>query len=220
MGKRIKKEKVKDNRPFAERHPKWNFAIGCMLLLGIATGAIYIATLIIQYIVRMGTKLIAWISETVPKMDAVVIVALITGAVSILGVVLSSIVAKALEYRRIRREYLTQKREIPYGEFVEMIYKLQQSSKPGKEYPQDEMISDLTHFSKQITLWGSPKVVNNWVKFKENALKGDAGFDNLLLTETIMNDMRKDLGLPRVKEGHLLAFFVNDIKEAMKKAKK
>lgn len=63
-------------------------------------------------------------------------------------------------------------------------------------------------------------MVNNWVKFKENALKGDAAFDNLLLTETIMNDMRKDLGLPRVKKGNLLAFFVNDIKDAMKKAKK
>lgn len=34
-----------------------------------------------------------------------------------------------------------------------------------------------------------------------------------------MNEMRRDLGLRRVKKGNLLAFFVNDIKEIMKKNK-
>lgn len=38
--------------------------------------------------------------------------------------------------------------------------------------------------------------------------------------EAIMNQMRKDLGLKKVKQGNLLAFFVNDIKEAMKEMKK
>ena len=48
-------------------------------------------------------------------------------------------------------------------------------------------------------------------------MKGNKGIDNLLITEQLMNDMRKDLGLPRVKKGNLLAFFINDIKDAMKK---
>ena len=34
--------------------------------------------------------------------------------------------------------------------------------------------------------------------------------------EAIMNEMRKDLGLKKVKKGNLLAFFVNDIKEVLK----
>ena len=37
--------------------------------------------------------------------------------------------------------------------------------------------------------------------------------------EEIMNEMRKDLGLRRVKKGNLLAFFVNDIKEVLKAKK-
>ena len=32
-----------------------------------------------------------------------------------------------------------------------------------------------------------------------------------------MNDMRKDLGLKKVKKGNLLGFFVNDIKSELKK---
>ena len=35
-------------------------------------------------------------------------------------------------------------------------------------------------------------------------------------TEEIMNGMRKDLGVKKVKKGNLLAFFVNDIKEVIK----
>lgn len=211
----IRTNKIENKRSFAEEYPKWNQAIGTIAALTLVVLAIFIVVKVIQYAIKAGASLLTWVSQTLPKMDAVVIVALITGAVSILGVVLSSIVAKAAEYRRTRREYLTQKREEPYCEFIEMIYKIQQSNKPGKEYPEEEMIKDLTRFSKKITLWGSPKVVNDRVKFKENALKSN-GMDNLFLTETIMNDMRKDLGMPRVKKGHLLAFFVNDIKDAMK----
>ena len=209
-----KKEENKES--FADRHPKWNLFLGFIMLIALFCLGIYV----IKDFINLMTNSIKWLVDTVSKMDAVIIVALITGAVSILGVVLSSIIAKSLEYRRVRREYLTQKRERPYGEFIEMVYKIQQGSKEGHEYPHEEMIQDMLKFSKELTLWGSPKVVNNWVLFKENGTKADAGIDNLFLIEKMMNDMRKDLGLPRVKKGNLLAFFINDIKEAMKKKNK
>ena len=213
----MESNKIKDKQSFAEKHTKWNQAINMVVAFSLVALAILVVVTVIRYVMKAVASLLTWASQTLPKMDTVVIVALITGAVSILGVVLSSIVAKAVEYRRIRREYLTQKREEPYSEFIEMIYKMQQSNKLGKEYSKEEMIKDLMRFSKKITLWGSPKVVNDWVKFREKALDGNSnGMGNLFLTETIMNDMRKDLGIPKVKKGHLLAFSVNDIKAAMK----
>jgi len=156
-----------------------------------------------------------WLSSLASKLDAVVIVALITGCVSIVGVVISSIVAKRIEYRRGRQEYLAKKREEPYGQFVDMIYKIQKSVKGGS-YTEKEMIEDVSRFSKQITLWGSPRVVSKWVKFRESSLDPKSAQKNLLVLEDIMNEMRKDLGLRRVKKGNLLAFFINDIKTAMK----
>ena len=51
-------------------------------------------------------------------------------------------------------------------------------------------------------------------------MKNSGGIENVLLTEEIMNAMRKDLGLRKIKKGNLLSFFINDIKEAMKGAKK
>ena len=78
------------------------------------------------------------------------------------------------------------------------------------------MLADLSVFSKQITLWGSSKVVK---KFRENSANPELARKNLLVLEDIMNEMRKDLGLKRTKKGNLLAFFVNDIKQAIKSMK-
>lgn len=145
-----------------------------------------------------------------------VIVALITGTVSLIGVIISSVVSKVIDYRKNRQEYLAQKREKPYGEFVDMVYKIQQNSKKPNSYTQEQMIEDLLRFSKQITLWGSPSVAKKWIKFRENGAKPDSGKENLFIMEQIMNAMRKDLGLKKVKKGNLLGFFINDIKEALK----
>lgn len=208
-----------NEKTFAEKHPRWNLFFGFIMLFGLMAIAVIAVDKLINVFGRWISKLVLWVSAiatTASQLDAVVVVALITGGVSITGIILSSIVAKSLEYKRARREYLTQKREEPYSKFIEMIYKTQQGSKQGYSYPKEEMTADIISFSKQITLWGSPRVVNKWVKFRELSLSGNPGIDNVLLTEEIMNAMRKDLGLKRVKKGNLLALFINDIKKEMK----
>ena len=51
-------------------------------------------------------------------MDSVVIVAIITGGISIVTVLISSIVSKFIEYRQITKRYLYEKREEPYKAFI------------------------------------------------------------------------------------------------------
>lgn len=203
----------------SEKHPNLNAIIGLLLVVIIgaaAWGAVYY---IFNYLGVIINKMVEWSTSMVSKMDVVVIVAFITGAVSIIGVIISSVIAKIIDYKKNRKEYLTQKREEPYGEFVEMVYKIQQNAKNSNSYTEEMMINDLARFSKKITLWGSTKVVKKWIKFREEGAKPDAGIDNLFILEDIMNEMRRDLGLRRVKKGNLLAFFVNDIKSVMKNKK-
>ena len=204
----------KDVRPFSERHPKWNFFFGLIILLvliGLAGVFLYYCA----HYLRIGiNKAIDYLSSVVSKLDAVIIVALITGMVSIIGVVLSSIVSKVLEYKQKRREYLYQKREEPYSEFVEMVYKVQESTKKGKPYSDDEMITDMYKFSQKLTLWGSNRVIKKWLKFREySSNQPDGNNQNIVfIMEDIMYAMRKDMGLRKLKKGDLLAFFVNDIR--------
>lgn len=198
---------------FSERHPRLNMVIALALVVIMGTAG-YVS---IYYIVCKVKEIIHWIADMASKMDAVVIVALITGTVSIIGVIISSIVAKIIDYKKSRQEYLAKKREIPYGEFVETIYKVQGNIKSEGSYTEKMMMDDLSKFSKQITLWESSRVVNKWVKFREEGANPNAKSDNLFLMEDIMNEMRKDLGMKKVKKGNLLAFFVNDIKSILKK---
>lgn len=209
----------KENLTFADRHPHWNLLIS-VLLLALTIGlVVFVVIRVVGYVLASISSVILSFSQIASKLDVVIVVALISGTISIIGIVLSSIVAKGLEYRRARREYLTQKREVPYGQFIAMMYRLHQSNKPGKEYSREEMVEDLMKFSESITLWGSRRIIKDWGKFKENAVKKDP-LDNVFLSEKIMNDMRKDLGMPGVKKGDLLIFYVNDIKEVIKKQKR
>ena len=214
-----KKRKVTDTRPFAEKHPRWNFFIGLLLFLGMIAGAIAIAYYLIKSISHIVSSFVDWISTVATTLDAVVIVALITGAVSIVGVIISSIVAKSLEYRKARREYLAQKREKPYSDFVAMYYKILMSKKLGEEYSQEEMLKDMTAFSQELTLWGSNKVVRLWVDYRTKATQLN-GVDNLFQYEKILYEIRKDMGFRKMKKGTLLKFVVNDLDESLKKLKK
>lgn len=208
-----------NRQPFANRHPKLNFLLGLGLLFLFVCALIFAVYLAGKYILAGVTTAVNWLASLASKLDAVVIVALITGSVSIVGVLISSIVAKRIEFTRSRQEYLAKKREEPYGQFVDMIYKIQQNAKKKDSYMEEQMLTDLSQFSKQITLWGSSNVVNKWVKFRENGSNPEFAQKNLLVLEDIMNEMRKDLGLKKTKKGNLLAFFVNDIKAAIKNIK-
>ena len=200
-----------------QKHKKVSTLIGIVLIIAAVVLAIIIGWSIIKLIITGIRRGLNWMSSTASKLDAVVIVALITGCVSFLGVIISSIVAKALDFRRSRREYLAKKREAPYGEFVDMVYKVQQNSKKPDSYTEEQMQEDILKFSRQMTLWGSPRVVDKWIRFRENGANPELAQKNLFVIEDILNDMRKDLGQRRVKKGNLLGFFVNDIKEAMKR---
>ena len=190
--------------------------MGLLLVIGAVAVGIYLIKFIFEQLWKILSAAANWLEAFDTTSDKIVVVALITGIASFI----SLIVTKIIDQHQKRREYLDQKREKPYREFIDMIYKIQQNSKNGNKYTNEEMIKDLMVFSKEITLWGSSSVIKKWVKFRENGMKENSGYENLLLTEDIMNAMRKDLGLRKVKKGNLLAFFINDIKDAMKKVKK
>ena len=215
-----RKNKVKDERPFAEKHPKLNGLLGLLILLGLCYVGVWSIITIFEWLIDACESTVNFLSKMVNKLDAVVIVALITGAVSITGVIISSIVSKIIDYRKSRQVYLAQKREVPYGQFVDMVYKVQENSRKPGSYTNEQMTEDISKFSKELTLWGSARVAKRWVSFRMNGANPDAGMDNLFILEKIMNEMRKDMGLKKLPKGKLLAFFVNDIEAAMKSASK
>lgn len=189
-----------------------------IILVLFCAGIFWIGKILIGYI----RVFFIWITQVASKMDAVVAVALITGSLSVLGVVISSIISKILEYRQNTKRYLYEKKEEPYSEFIEMVYKTQMFVKENKEYNEKEMLDDMFSFSKKLTLWGSSEVIKKWLTFREVS-QNQAGnpTDNLFILEEIIFEIRNDMGQKRkgLKKGDILSFFVNDIKEYLPKDK-
>lgn len=126
------------------------------LILGWITLAFFVG--IIYMFFNWFLKLLS----IVKTLDAVIIVAIITGLVTITTTAVKTII----DIKQTRLQYLTQKRETAYYQFIDMVYKINQSSKDQSSYSSEEQIKDLTKFSKEITMWGSKNVVEKWTEFR------------------------------------------------------
>jgi len=205
---------MEKKQTFAEKHPKLNFLLGLILLVAMVIVAFLVAKWILGILGNGIVRVVNYVENFVSTSDQVIVVAMITGAVSITGVVISSIVAKVVDYKYNVKKYLYDKREEPYKQFVEMIYKIMEDTKRkgGSKMTEEEMTQMVSEFSKGLTLWGSNRVVKKWLKYRKSSLKGDKNI--LWEMEDIIYEIRKDVGLGRrLKKGDMLSFFVNDIEK-------
>ena len=202
---------------FAEAHPILNTIFVIIIFLGF----VFICIMFLKWLITViGNGLIdagIWLKTFTSSLDAVIIVALITGSVSVVGVIFTSVVAKIVEYHQKRMEYLYRKREKPYYDFIEMVYKIQQQEKLGEKYSEKEIERDMNKFSQQLTLWGSNKVIQKFIKFRKSAASNENKTDILFASEDLMYAMRSDMGLPKMKKGFLLSININDIENILNK---
>lgn len=121
--------KVKEKMPFAQRHPRINLLIGLALLVILVFAAILLIRLVFSCIGNGIEHLVDFLKKFVSTTDKVIIVAMITGMVSIVGVVFTSVIAKVIDYRYNVKKYLYDKREKPYEQFISIIYTMMEDTK-------------------------------------------------------------------------------------------
>ncbi|EGU66711.1 hypothetical protein HMPREF9960_1332 [Streptococcus cristatus ATCC 51100] len=127
--------------------------------------------------------------NNLPTLDTVIIVALVSGTISI-----ASTIAKFIwERQQQKREYLTQKREEPYEQFVAIIYKIVKNK--DQNYP--ELENDILTLNKCLSLWGSKNVVKSWSEFILLSFENTDRQKLLDKSEEILNHMRNDLGVKK-----------------------
>lgn len=130
----------------------------------------YLCKLVLQVIYQIFDVNVIPLFEVISSLDAIIIVALLTGFLTMI----TQLVAKYLDGKSIRKQYLSEKRVYSYSKMVDMVYKTQ-----NKEYKQEEMIKDLSEFSKEITLWGSKTLVTKWSKSRISAINKPEDYQNI-----------------------------------------
>lgn len=178
-----------------------NILLGLIIIVVI----IYVSLIVIMKFIDFMITVISIMSNY----DAVILVALLTGFLSILGIIIS----KFLEYRQKKQLYLYEKKEKAYASFIKMVYKMQECIKKGEDYSDKDMLEDVLNFSKELTLWGSNKVIKKWIEFRNTDYSNPEDYNNVLYNlEDIIIEIRKDMGHKKfgLNKGDILSFFIND----------
>jgi hypothetical protein len=162
--------------------------------------------------------------ETISTLDTVLIIAIVSGAITILGIVVNSIISivvKVLEHQNKRKSELREKMEKPYAKLVELIYDMMMGAKTSETLSETEIVERTIAFSKEITLHGSNRVVKKWAKYRISAGKCNP-IQSMVLLEEILYGIRKDLGIKRgtMRKGDILSLFFNDMDDIIQKNKK
>lgn len=220
--KNTKKDLVKTEEKvsFAQRHPRINFMIGLALLLILVFAVILLIWFIFSCLGNGIEQLVAFLKKFVGTTDKVIIVAMITGMVSIIGVVFTSVIAKIIDYRYNVKKYLYDKRETPYEQFISIVYTIMEDVKKpiNEQMTEFDKFKMMSEFSGGLTLWGSNKVVKKWLRYRRAALEGMSPENSLLLLEDIIYEIRKDVGQrKKLGKGDVLSIFINDIEKIIKK---
>ncbi|MCR5430427.1 MAG: hypothetical protein K6E58_04270 [Eubacterium sp.] len=198
---------------FEEKHPKLNFLIGLLLLIVGIAAAVFVLMWLGHIVVVGSNSAIKYLKGFVKTTDKVIVVALITCSASVISVLFTSIIAKIVEYRYNVKKYLYDKREEPYKQFIEMTYTIMDEANKDEEdrMPEEELINMIKKFSKDLTLWGSNRVIKKWLKYRKMSINGEN--DEIWFEmEKIIYAIRKDMGFRRkMRKGNMLSFFINDV---------
>lgn len=102
-----------------------------------------------------------------------------------------------------------EKKEKAYASFIKMVYKMQECIKKGEDYSDKDMLGDVLNFSKELTLWGSNKVIKKWIEFRNTDYSNPEDYNNILYNlEDIIIEIRKDMGHKKfgLNKGDILSF--------------
>ena len=163
--------------------------------------------------------------QTVSTIDTAVTVAMISGAVAVIGLIVNSIMSyrtKRMEYKyseaREKQQERREKQEKmidPYKKLVSLLLEILSFSKQNKTMSDEDLIEKMTEFNEAVILYGSNKVIATWgncrIKF---ANPGNLDHKEIMLKlEEVLYVIREDLGFDKkgMSDGDILSLFINDL---------
>ncbi|MCL2285677.1 MAG: hypothetical protein FWC32_04850 [Firmicutes bacterium] len=159
-----------------------------------------------------------WLQElvyTVSAMDTVIIIALISGTITIFGLIINSILSlhiKNSEVKFKRKAVLLKKLEGPYTQFVNMLFDMVHKKEDVEKIDEEVRIRLLRDMSREIILYGSDKVVKKWVDYRKKSSNFSVT-EHLIYLEGLLHLIREDMGNGRgeLMVGDLLSLFASDV---------
>lgn len=175
----------------------------------VAIGIIISVPLGLFYVGKTFFSFLATIDKTVA---AAIIAASGTTFAAVFTVVIGQLINKQREIADAHREYKVKL----YSEFIDFTIDWVFKNAENEQSLEDpEVMKELEKFfikfSKELTLWASPSVINSWSAFRNGTGTGKAT-DTLIKVDSIFKAMRKDLGNSNfgLEESALIKLFLKN----------
>lgn len=187
--------------------------VKALLVLAVTGGVV--ASGIGIVICLAGDSLMA-VFQALNALDAAIVVALITGCISIVSVVIGAIANNRISYIQKREEYLRSHREMAYQQLISIFIKTQKKTKLKDKYSQEEMLADIFDFTESLMLWGSSKAIRMWAAWRTSVSNSPSPQEVLLSQEKIIIQLRRDMGQKgSLHDGDILKLFINDVDKSI-----
>lgn len=184
---------------------KIGYYVGQILAIAIVVGiTIALFYLVYWLIINFSKILAAIITYSVnflnifTTLNAVIIVAII-GAVATFSV---NIIAKISDHKWERQQYLTEKRESAYEDFLALFF----NSLQGNAVNNEEGIERLNRFKQTLMLYGSKRTYKAFKRWWKAITGGESSVERQLeLMELIISEMRNDVKAGKITKGLLVS---------------
>ena len=180
----------------------------------VAIGVLVSILIVIGLIVRVAWRRLQELIYTVSAMDTVIIIALISGMVTVLGLITNSVISmrmKNAEFKYKRKAALLRKLEAPYTQFVNMLFDMVHKKDDAGKMDEELRTRLIRDMSREIILYGSDEVVTKWGEYRKKA-PGFTLDQHLFFIEGLLHLIRADMGIEQgqLAPGDLLTLFVDD----------
>ena len=171
--------------------------IGLIIFIGLAS----LIFVIFRYLISIFVSL-----------DNQVLAGIIAASTTVIISVFTVVVGKHLEKKKeIDHQLRIQKTKV-YEKYMKEMFRVLVAK---GNYSEKEMIKFLEEFSRELILWGGPKVIKNYCEFKNFGNQKTNTNDQriMLYFEKVLFRIRRDLGHSNrgLNPGDLLTLFIKDI---------
>jgi hypothetical protein len=139
-------------------------------------------------------EVINWYLSIIKSLDKQVAAAIIAASTTVLVSVLSLILAKYFENKRLIEKDIRDKKIIVYEKLMAYFFQIIGSKDKSKMQSMEDFYVD---FAPSFITWGSDEVLKHWSDFRKVASKSDS-YATLLNFEKLLLNIRKDVGTPVV----------------------
>jgi membrane protein implicated in regulation of membrane protease activity len=181
-----------------------------------------VGTIVAVLILLAGAFALIWILVAILHLITGVPAEILVTIVTVLGGLLSVLVARYVEAANERHARLREKKVPIYESFLEAVVGqmmiIARATDAEKADATQRVVDQLTKLTPPLIIWASDDVLRTWSRYRRYDLLSGDPMRGVVRLELVLKAIRRDLGHRNsgLKVGDILGTYINDVDQTLK----